>query len=298
MLKIIDRSISSDESIKYVFQNSLGNHCEAIYFRLSPFNGMAFEEYRVCISSQVGCAMRCNFCATGYGGFFANLTPGEMFEEASLVIKDLVQNKIEKESAKFNIALMGMGEPLMNYENICVFLSKVKKNFSYLKRMSLSTVGISDRIYELADLPLEFKLKLYLSVHSPYNEERVKIMPVTRKYKIESAIEACKEFAKKTKTHVKATYLLLKNINDTPQHAQDFANLLDHRYFEAQIQLYNHVLDLPYQRVSNEYAYKFRDMVARNGIDTIVQISKGRDIEGGCGQFIKKTVNSSTKQII
>lgn len=286
MLKIINYSSSSDKSIKYTFQNSLGNRCEAVYFRLPQF-----EEYRVCISSQAGCAMRCNFCATGNGGFFANLTLEEMLEEVSLIVQDLLQKKIEKKNAKFNIALMGMGEPLMNYKNICKFLNKVKEAFPHLNRMSLSTVGITDRIYEIANLPLEFQLKLYLSVHSPYNEERVKIMPITRKYKIESAIEASKDFAKKTKMPVKATYLLLKDINDTPQHAQDFANLLDPRYFEAQIQLYNYVLGLPYQRVSDEYAHQFKDIVARNGIDTIVQISKGRDVEGGCGQFINKPTN-------
>lgn len=295
MLKIIDRSTSSDGSIKYAFQSPLGNQFEAIYFRLPPINGRIVEEYRVCISSQAGCAMRCRFCATGYGGFFANLTSEEMLEEASLVVRDLIKNNVEDENAKFNIALMGMGEPLMNYENICRFFHSIKEKFTFLNRTSLSTVGIPYRIYDLASLSLDVDLKLYLSVHSPYNEERVKIMPITRKHKIESTIEACKEYAKRTKSLVKATYLLLKGINDTPQHALDFANLLDPHYFEAQIQLYNQTPGISYQRVSDEHAYRFRDLVAKNGIDTIVQMSKGRDVDGGCGQFIKKTVNSPTK---
>ncbi len=288
MLEIINKSISSDGSIKYAFKNQEGNLFESIYFRLPPNNGIAFEEYRICVSSQAGCAMGCKFCATGHGGFFANLTPEEILEQVDLIVKDIVKNEIEKDDAAFNIALMGMGEPLKNYNNICTFLGVVQEKFPYLNRMSLSTVGISNRIYELANLSLDIRLKLYLSVHSPYNAERTKIMPITQKYSIESAIEACKEYAKKTNGYVKATYLLLKGINDTQQHAIDFANLLDPRYFEAQIQLYNPTIGLPYQRVSDEFAYEFKNIVAKKGLDTILQISRGRDVEGGCGQLIKK----------
>ncbi len=233
MIKIIERVPSTDGSIKYAFNDKNGNKFESIYFRLPPWKGVPYEIYHICISSQAGCAMGCKFCATAYGGFFADLTPQEMLEEITLIRDDIILNKLESETVGFNIVLMGMGEPLMNYDNVVQFCYQAREKFTHLNKIAISTVGLSDRIYELADLPLTLNMKLFISIHSPYNNERVQIMPITKKYPIESVIDACKAFAEKTGTLVKATYLLLKDINDTEQHAKDFAKLLDPRYFEA-----------------------------------------------------------------
>lgn len=285
MIKIIDRLPSSDGSIKYAFRNRTKNEFESVYFKLPPKNNVSTQ---ICISSQAGCAMGCKFCATGYGGFFSNLTPQEMMEEVNLVKEDIYQNGLEEEKSGFNILLMGMGEALMNYENVIDFYSQARKNFFHLNKIFISTVGISKRIYDLANLPASLNIKLYVSIHSPYNNEREKIMPITKKYKIESVLDACEEFSKKTNTKVKANYLLLKGVNDSEKHAKDFRDLLNPNYFEAQIQLYNSTPDLPYQTASNETAYRFQEIISENGIETVVRISKGRDINGGCGQLVKK----------
>ena len=298
MVKIMERSASNDGSVKYVLTDSMDNKFEAIYFRLPPWNGVPYDIYHVCISSQSGCAMGCKFCATAYGGFFSDLNAEDMLMEISLIREDLIKNQLESRDTGFNIVLMGMGEPLVNYDNVVKFCYKAREELNFLNKITISTVGISDRIYELAELPLSLDLKLFISVHSPYNSERIQFMPVTGKYPIETVIEACKFFAKKTKTRVKATYLLLKDINDTEQHAKDFAKLLDPDYFEAQIQLYNVTPGIFYQRVTDEIGYKFRDIVAEHGIDTIVQISKGQDIDGGCGQLIKKINEASARRIL
>jgi 23S rRNA (adenine2503-C2)-methyltransferase len=299
MLKMIERVFSSDGSVKYAFNNVGGNKFESIYFRLPPWNGNPYKIYHMCISSQAGCAMGCKFCATAYGGFFNDLTPEDMMDEIELVRNDLIQNDLESENTEFNIVLMGMGEPLMNYENVINFCYKAREKFAFLNKIAISTVGLSNRIDELAELPLSLKMKLFISVHSPYNNERVQIMPITKKYPIESVIDACIKFAKNTNTLVKATYLLLKDINDTEKHAKDFAKLLDPRYFEAQIQLYNITPGIPYQRVSDEIGYKFRDIVAaESGVDTIIQISKGRDVDGGCGQLIKKINENTSRRVL
>lgn len=299
MLKIIERLPSNDNSVKYAFKDKDNNKFESIYFRLPPWKGVPYKIYHMCISSQAGCAMGCKFCATAYGGFFANLTPEEMMSEIDLMREDLIKNGLETDSTGFNIVLMGMGEPLMNYDNVIEFCYQARERFPTLNKIAISTVGLSDRIYELTELPLNLQMKLFISVHSPYNSERMQIMPITKKYSIESVMEACKSFAKRTNTLVKATYLLLKDFNDTEKHARDFAKLLDPRYFEAQIQLYNVTPGIPYQRVSDETGYTFKNIVeAESGVDTIIQISKGQDIDGGCGQLIKKINENTARKVL
>lgn len=295
VLTVIERHYSSDESIKYAFQDIAGRQFESIFFKFSAQNKVP---YFICISSQAGCAMGCKFCATGYGGFFENLSADKMMAEVDIIHEEMIQTITEGSKTPFNIILMGMGEPLMNYNNVVEFFYKSREKFPFLNKIFISTVGIANRIIQLGDLGSLLNLKLYVSVHSPYNEERIKIMPVTKKYNIEAVIAACKNFSEKTNTRVKAAYLLLKDFNDTTQHAKDFAKLLDPNYFEAQILLYNATPSLPFERVSDEFAYEFANILANHGIETEVKISKGRDVNGGCGQLVKQIKEKTANRVL
>jgi 23S rRNA (adenine2503-C2)-methyltransferase len=295
MLKTVEKLQSSDDSIKYAFQDDNGRKFESIYFTLPTQNK---PSHFICISSQAGCAMGCKFCATGYGGFFENLTPEKMMAEIEIINDEVIKNIAADSSTLFNIVLMGMGEPLMNYDNVVEFCYRAREKFTTLNKIFISTVGIPNRILQLADLDPKLNLKLYFSMHSPYNDERLKIMPITKKYSIESVLAACKLFSEKTSTRVKVTYLLLKNVNDTDQHARDFAKLLDPLYFEAQVLLYNTTPGLPYERVSEEVAYRFGDIIAESGIETNVKVSRGRDVNGGCGQFVKNVNEKTANRVL
>lgn len=293
MLEIIEKVESQDGSVKYAFASSRGHKFEAIYYKLASVKSPTYS-FSICISSQAGCAMGCTFCATGHGGFFANLLSDEMLAQVNIVCENVIQAGKEKKDAHFNIVVMGMGEPLMNYENLVDFLHLATKSLPYLDRISISTIGIVPKILALAAVPNVNK-KLFVSIHSPYEVERTRIMPITKKYSLKSVLDACREYAIKTKTTVITSYLLLKDINDSEQHARDFASLLDPNFFEAQFLLYNVTPGISYGRPTNETAQRFREIVAARGINTDIQISRGRDVNGGCGQLIKEVKVRKTK---
>lgn len=289
MISILKKNQSTDGSIKYAFRDENNNLFEAIYFCYSVRKDDLRKPYNICISTQAGCAMGCKFCATAYGGFYRNLSVENLIQQVNLVRKDIVKNTIEHPKRRFNLVLMGMGEPLMNYDNVIEFLYQISENVELLNKVLLSTVGISSRIINLAEDKKQLKLNLYLSVHSPYEDERSSIMPITEKYSLESCISACNYFSEKNKTIVKASYLLLKDINDSLKHAESLALILDPRRFVIQLNLYNDTPDLPFTRPDEMVAVNFRDKLRLLGYRAYIRTSSGRDINGGCGQFVKLT---------
>lgn len=293
MISVLEKLHSSDGSTKYIFQDQNNRKFEAIYFTLLKEDK---KLHFICVSPQVGCAMGCNFCATGYGGFFENLTAEKMLLEVDIIRDDCLSRE-NSSPHSFNIAVMGMGEPLMNYDNVLQFCHRSRMKYTGLDKIFISTVGITPKILQLAEVESGLNLKLYVSLNSPYNEERIKLMPVAKKFNLPSLISACRYYAEKTESLVKASYLLLKGINDSDQHAHDLATLLDPTHFEAQLLLYNATPDLPYERVSEEDAYRFAQILLDSGIETVVKPSKGQDIGGGCGQLVKDINQKTAKRV-
>lgn len=231
--------------------------------------------------------MGCTFCATGYGGFFKNLSHEEMLAQVELVQRDLRESgKIEKETLG-NVILMGMGEPLMNLSNVLKFCRELDFSSAYLiKLISISTVGVAPKIKELAHAS-DIKLKLFFSLHSPFDEERSRIAPINQKYNIAETLAACTYFAQVQQQKIIVCYLLLKGINDSKKHAEAFANLLNPQFFETQILLYNPIPNINYERPTMESALSFAQTVKEYGITTDIRVSKGQDVQGGCGQLIR-----------
>lgn len=291
ILEIKEKLRSNDGSIKYVFQTASQQLIEAIYFRLPNRSDFPDDIYHMCISSQAGCAMGCTFCATGYGGFFSQLSSDEMLAQVDFIIDDLTTNKIEPSSTKFSVGLMGMGEPLMNYESVEAFCYSAAKKYTNIEAICISTVGISPKIEKLADLAIEINiLRLFVSIHSPYDQERASIMPINNKYSIQSVLDSCRAYYKKTRSKITLSYLLLRDVNDSKKHAEDLAKCIhsDHESFVIQILLYNETPGIPFTRPADESALMFGEVLISLGFETIVQVSKGQDIDGGCGQLIKK----------
>jgi 23S rRNA (adenine2503-C2)-methyltransferase len=298
MVSILSGHASNDGSVKYIFTNAEGNKFEAIYFNFydekdkkRPYFNYYHEDgklpkYTICISSQAGCAMGCTFCATGYGGFFKNLSADEMLDQVKVVKGDLFQRNMITSNDLGNVILMGMGEPLMNLSNVVSFCRKLNAlGLNMIKMVSISTIGIAPKVRELANIK-DLKIKLFFSLHSPFDEERSRLMPINNQYKIKEAFESCLYFAKTQQQKVIVCYLLLKDINDSERHARAFSELLDPQFFETQILTYNPISSITYERTPSDRAAAFAQVVKENGLTTDIRVSKGQDVQGGCGQLV------------
>lgn len=289
MLQIKEKLTLNKKSIKYLFINNDNNELEAVYFRLPPKKNIPYQRYHICISSQSGCAQKCKFCSTGYMGFFSNLTSEEMLQQVNLIREDIIARGIEDLEMPFSTVIMGMGEPLTNIRNVIDFCYRANKDYHNLEKIAISTVGISPNIKKLAEVENNIKkIHLFCSIHSPYDTQRTEIMPINSKYNINSVLSACKEYAILTSNKVTISYLLFKNFNDTIEHANDLARIIDPNYFDVQLLLYNDTYGNQFKRPDDEKGYLFEKILREKGFDAYIRISEGREINGGCGQLISK----------
>lgn len=287
-MKMINSLSSKDGSIKYIFQTNNGAFCEAIYYRICKKNGIPYDRYHICISSQAGCKMNCSFCATGRQGFCSNLSHKEMLSEIALVRSDIIKRGIELPQTKYSAVVMGMGEPLDNFTNLKHFCEQLNYNDQQLETIPISSVGIADKIPALAELQKRLKnIKFFVSLHSPYNVQRSQIMPINKKYNIKTLLQACKKYTDITDTKVTLSYMLIDNVNDSEKHMNDLITLIEPYYFKVQLLLYNETNN-NMSRPSENKANVFQKALEDRGIQTIIRISKGQDIAGACGQLAAK----------
>lgn len=287
MIKKIEKVKSMDGSSKYLFnagENEKENF-EAIYFY--PVDGVL--ESSICMSTQVGCSVGCAFCATGKLGLNRNLKSTEMMETIAQILEE--EKKDGENIRNFtSVALMGMGEPLHNYQEIKTFYHQAIKMLP-ISHLSLSTSGVPENIVKLAND--DTKYDLFFSLHSPFNDERSRLVPINKKYPLEDVLNACKYYYEKKQRDVigkkiKASYLLLKDFNDSDEHLKQLYQILDKDIFKVQILLYNENEKLPFKRPSIEKAKEFENKLKENGLEATISISKGQDIAGACGQMAGK----------
>ncbi len=264
-----------DRTKKYLFELSDGNIIETVM--------MEYEDrVTVCVSNQVGCRMGCKFCASTLEGLIRNLEPWEILDQ---IIK--IQEDTNKRVS--NIVLMGSGEPLDNFENTKKFLEIINDknglNIGY-RHITLSTCGVAPKMRELAEL--ELPINLALSLHSPYDDKRIEIMPVAKAYSIKDILDACKYYIKKTNRRVTIEYSLIKGVNDSENEAKELVKLLKGMLCHVNLIPINTVEERDFKRPDKSHIYKFRDMLEKNGIPTTVRISMGSDIGGACGQLRQK----------
>lgn len=264
-----------DKTKKYLFLLDDGNIIETVM--------MDYEDrVTVCISNQVGCRMGCKFCASTIDGLLRNLEPWEILDQIL---------KIQEDTGKrvSNLVLMGSGEPLDNFENTKQFLKIVNDenglNIGY-RHITLSTCGIAPKMRELADLGLP--INLALSLHSPYDEKRIEIMPVAKAYSIKDILDACKYYIQQTNRRVTLEYSLIKGVNDSEKEALALVKLLKGMLCHVNLIPINNVEERDFERPDKAYIYKFRDILEKNNIPATVRISMGSDIGGACGQLRRK----------
>ncbi len=277
-LRIREKYISKlDGTVKYLFELDDGNCIETVVMKYK--HGLS-----VCISSQVGCRMGCGFCASTIGGLYRSLSVGEILNQVIYAQKDIGE-RIS------NIVMMGIGEPLDNYENVIKFLHNVNHpdglNIGY-RHISLSTCGLVDKIMELAKENLPITLSV--SLHAPNNEIRDKIMPVNKKYRVEELIKACREYVKITNRRISFEYSLIAGVNDSEENAYELAKLLKGMLCHINLIPVNHVEEREYYKGDALSIRNFQEKLINLGMNATVRRELGSDISASCGQLRKKVL--------
>ncbi len=234
-----------------------------------------------CISSQVGCAMKCSFCATGLMGFSKHLSAEEIVGQLSLM-QSVSEQKIT------NIVFMGMGEPLHNYDNVVKAVNEFRKQSYSWQKITVSTVGIPDKIRQLGK---DTQCQLALSLHAPNDELRSKIVPLNAKYSIKEVLDACKDFPFSKHGPLMIEYVLLAGVNDKIEHAKELAELLrPFKHTVINLIQYNPVTGISFTRPSEESAKAFKQTLIDAGYKTIIRTTKGIDKNAACGMLSTKVV--------
>lgn len=264
-----------DNTVKYLFSFNDGECVEAVV--------MSYKHgYSICISTQVGCKMGCTFCATGKSGFSRSLTPSEMLGQIETAQNDL-NIRIS------NIVLMGMGEPLDNFDNVVRFIRLVSSDDGLnigMRHITLSTCGLVPKIYELADLHLGITLSV--SLHAPNDQIRRKTMPIARKYSIEELLQACRDYFKTTGRRVTFEYSMISGVNDSDANAKELAQRLDGMNCHVNLIPVNTVEGTGYIKSNIKRQQSFIDILAEKNITATVRRTLGSDINASCGQLKRK----------
>ena len=270
---IVVRKLESliDNTVKYLYELDDGNHIESVLMNYKHGNSL-------CISTQVGCKMGCRFCASTIAGFKRNLLPSEMLGQVYAA---------ERNSGRHvdSIVLMGIGEPLDNFDNVVRFLQLLSceegRNMS-LRHVSLSTCGLVDRIYELAELKMG--LTLSVSLHASSDEKRSEIMPVNKRYSISELMSACRAYMDKTGRRISFEYAVIKGVNDQKQDADGLIRLLKGMNCHLNLIPVNEIKERDFKADRNSLS-SFLDYLSQKGINVTVRRTLGADINAACGQL-------------
>ena len=264
-----------DGTIKYLWELADGNCVETVLMRYHYGN-------TVCISTEVGCRMGCAFCASTIGGLVRRLEPHEMLDE-------VLFTQIDSGLPISHIVLMGIGEPLDNFENVMRFLELVNSengmNIS-MRHISLSTCGLVPKIDELAKKKLQ--ISLAISLHGPNNEIRNKIMPVNKAYPIEELLEACRRYYQETSRRIHFEYAMIDGVNDSEENARELLRRLKGLGAHVNMIPLNHVEESPLKPSSRAAVAKFQKILEDGGVTATVRRTLGGDIDASCGQLRRK----------
>ncbi len=295
-----------DRTRKILLELADGKLIESVLMLYPPL-GESSERATVCVSSQAGCAYGCTFCATGQMGFDRHLQPGEIVAQVLHFAREL---RAEPWAARglpgskpidhiTNIVLMGMGEPLHNYDNVLQALRILNSPDGFhlgARHMTVSTVGLVPAIRRLSQEQLQ--VNLAISLHAPTDELRASTMPVNRKYPLKELLAACQDYIAATRRQVTFEYVLLAGVNDTPEYAHKLGQLL------AQLKQFAHVNCIPvnataadYRPPTGEAIRAFREILSEHGVSNTVRAERGDDIAAACGQLRTRFEKRRTKEI-
>jgi 23S rRNA (adenine2503-C2)-methyltransferase len=275
---VVRNERSSDGTTKFLLRLADGQLIESVFIPDTPSNTF-------CISSQVGCAMKCGFCLTGRMGIVRNLTAGEIVGQVRVLARELGMLQ-----SRFNIVLMGMGEPLHNYDAVMKALRILADEHGlaiHPRRITLSTVGVLPALERLATEPL--MPNLAISLHATTEEQRDALVPINRKYGIRELLDACRRFPIKRRDRITFEYVMLKDVNDTDEDARRLVRLLHGIRAKDNLLPLNEAAGIPYERPEEARVNRFARILAERGVTVSVRKSRGRDIRAACGQLITES---------
>jgi len=273
--RVAHRDVSSDGTTKFLLELHDGKRIESVFIPDTPAQTF-------CVSTQVGCAMRCAFCLTGRMGMVRDLTAGEIAGQVRVLARELGLL-----DTSFNIVLMGMGEPLHNYDQTMKALRVLADRHGLAvtpRRVTLSTVGVLPALERLQGE--RFMPNLAVSLHATTEEMRDRLVPVNRKYGIADLIEACRRFPVSRRTRITFEYVLLAGVNDTPDDARRLVKLLSGVRAKVNLLPLNPAPGIPFERPSDARVNAFARTLSDKGLTVSVRKSRGRDIRAACGQLI------------
>jgi 23S rRNA (adenine2503-C2)-methyltransferase len=275
---------SHDTTRKFLFRLIDGNLIESVLIPASPaLYGQRSDRRTICVSTQVGCAYGCKFCASGLDGFSRNLRANEIVDQIMAVERESGE-KID------NVVFMGMGEPLANLDNLMRAIRIINAPWGLgvgARHITLSTSGLAPQIKKLADEPLQ--IRLAISLHGASDDVRNQIMPINRRYNIEMLLSACDYYVSRKKQRLTFEYILIAGVNDADAQANLLARHAQRLSAKVNLIPYNTVTGLPWSRPAQDRQEKFLSILRRHGVAATLRREKGHDIEAACGQLRLQT---------
>jgi 23S rRNA (adenine2503-C2)-methyltransferase len=287
--ELVFDATSSDGTRKWLLQLDDGNRIETVYIPET-------DRGTLCVSSQVGCALDCSFCSTGRRGFNRNLTAAEIIAQVWLATR-LIDEEKKPGRKVTNIVLMGMGEPLLNFDNVVAAVRIMMDDFAYglsKRRVTISTAGVVPAIDRLGDI---LDMRLAVSLHAPDDKLRDSLVPLNRKYPIAELMAACRRFISKqnTRTRITFEYVLLDGVNDSDQHARKLVKLVKGIPTLVNLIPFNPFPDSGYKTSPKQSVERFNRILFDAGITTVVRRTRGEDIDAACGQLIGRIEDRSRR---
>ncbi|KTT19620.1 23S rRNA (adenine(2503)-C(2))-methyltransferase RlmN [Pseudomonas parafulva] len=288
--EVVSEDISADGTRKWVIRVASGSCVEAVYIPTD-------DRGTLCVSSQAGCALDCSFCSTGKQGFNSNLTAAEVIGQVWLANKSFGTVPAKIDRAITNVVMMGMGEPLLNFDNVIAAMKIMMEDLGYgisKRRVTLSTSGVVPMIDELAK---HIDVSLALSLHAPNDELRNKLVPINKKYPLKMLLDSCMGYMATLggKRVLTIEYTLLKDVNDQPEHAAQMIELLRDVPCKINLIPFNPFPHSGYERPSNNAIRRFQDLLHHGGYNVTTRTTRGDDIDAACGQLVGQ-VNDRTRR--
>jgi 23S rRNA (adenine2503-C2)-methyltransferase len=289
--EVVSERKSTDGTRKWLVKARSGSMVETVFIPEGPRGTL-------CVSSQVGCVLDCSFCSTGKQGFNSNLTAGEIVGQVRLARKALAFEYPERQRVVTNVVMMGMGEPLLNLDNVLPAVEIMMDDLGYgisKRKVTISTAGVVPGIEKLCETT---DASLAISLHAPNDELRNQLVPINRKYPIEKLLEVCRRYANNLgeKRTITVEYTLINGINDLPEHAEQLVKLLDG--FPCKINLipFNPFDGSGYKRPSAVAVRAFQGKLVSAGFSTMVRTTRGQDIQAACGQLVGEVADKTRRQ--
>jgi 23S rRNA (adenine2503-C2)-methyltransferase len=279
--EIVYHDTSKDGTQKWVMRMPGGSSIETVYIPEG-------ERGTLCVSSQIGCSLDCSFCSTGKQGFNRDLSVAEIIGQVYVAAKSFDKPGEKRERRITNVVMMGMGEPLMNFDNVVDAMNLMMDDFSYgisKRRVTLSTSGVVPKLYDLAGVS---DVSLAVSLHAPNDALRDQLVPINKKYPIKELMKACQHYMASLPDRRKLTieYTMMDKINDEMVHAEELAVLLKDTPCKINLIPFNPFPNSGYERPSNNRVYKFRDYLHQQGYIVTIRSTRGDDIDAACGQLV------------